>query len=306
MVAEERPHDMGLIGLVAPLHHRRQRARRDLVALAERQRREGQRRRAFEIARHQEAARRQGRERVDVLARLAQIGGEQLGDVARAVLVGLGVRVEAGERGAPVGRERRAGAGLARGDRLARPRRVGLVEQRQVEQPFAGIVDDVEVEARRCRRSSAPRARTRSSGEAARCAGSTAASGGRGRRGSPDAPRRRSAARRRRAAARAGRGRCVPRPRRRAPAAATPAIEIVDQRGDEHRLAGARQAGDAEPQPAAGEIVAERARDDARLEGEIGEKRQGGSAREIEPRLFRARVPVLTGSVRLGLESRRG
>ncbi len=64
MVAEERPHDMGLIGLVAPLHHRRQRARRDLDAFLERQRREGQRRRAFEIAGHQEAAGRQGGERV--------------------------------------------------------------------------------------------------------------------------------------------------------------------------------------------------------------------------------------------------
>ena len=68
MVAKERPHHMRLIGLVAPLHHRRQRARSDRLVLAERQRREGQGRRSFEIAGHQKAAGRQGRERVDVVA----------------------------------------------------------------------------------------------------------------------------------------------------------------------------------------------------------------------------------------------
>ena len=66
MVAEERLDDVGLVGLVAALHHRRHRARDDHVAF-DRNRREGQRRRALEVAGHQEAAGRQGRERVDVL-----------------------------------------------------------------------------------------------------------------------------------------------------------------------------------------------------------------------------------------------
>ena len=144
MIAEERAHHMRLVGLVAPLHHRRDRARGDRVAFAERNRREGQRRRALEIARHQEPAGRQGRQRIDVVARLAQIGGEAFGDVARRILVGLGVRVEARERGAPVGRQRRAGRRLARAQRLPRPFGVGLVEQRQVEQPLARVVDEVD------------------------------------------------------------------------------------------------------------------------------------------------------------------
>ena len=144
MIAEERPHDMRLIGLVAPLHHRRERAGCDRVAFAERNRREGQRRRALEVARHKEAAGRQGRERVDVVARLPQIGGEQLGDVARRVFVGLGVRVEAAEGRAPIGRERRAGRASRSRPASRAPIRVGLVEERQVEQPFAGIVDEVD------------------------------------------------------------------------------------------------------------------------------------------------------------------
>ena len=52
--------------------------------------------------------------------------------------------------------------------------------------------------------------------------------------------------------------------------------QVVDERGQKHGLAGARQAGDAETQAAAGEIVADRAGDEPRLEHEIGENRQGG------------------------------
>ena len=60
MVAEERPDDHVLVGLVAPPHHRRTAsppAARRLDGHVER--REGQRRRAGEIAGHQEAAGRQ-------------------------------------------------------------------------------------------------------------------------------------------------------------------------------------------------------------------------------------------------------
>ena len=52
--------------------------------LAERQRRESEGRRALEIARHQEAAGRQGRERIALVARGAEIGGEELA-ASRAV-----------------------------------------------------------------------------------------------------------------------------------------------------------------------------------------------------------------------------
>ena len=59
VLAEERAHHRGLIGLVAPGHHRGERAVRDR-AFAEIERREGQRRRAVEVAGHQEAARAAG------------------------------------------------------------------------------------------------------------------------------------------------------------------------------------------------------------------------------------------------------
>ena len=51
--------------------------------------------------------------------------------------------------------------------------------------------------------------------------------------------------------------------------------QIFDQRGEEHRLAGAREAGDAETQAPAGKVVAERTGDQPGLEHKIGEKRQG-------------------------------
>ena len=47
--------------------------------------------------------------------------------------------------------------------------------------------------------------------------------------------------------------------------------QIVDERGQEHRLAGARQAGHPEAQGCAGEIVADRTSDELRLEDEIAE-----------------------------------
>ncbi len=48
--------------------------------------------------------------------------------------------------------------------------------------------------------------------------------------------------------------------------------EVADERGQEHRLAGARKPGDAEAQAAAGEEVAERTGDEPRLEQKIGDE----------------------------------
>ena len=62
------------------------------------------------------------------------------GSVERGGGVGGG---EAGEPGGGVGR---AGGGAGDGDGGAGPVLEGLVHQRQVEQPFAGVVDDVEVD----------------------------------------------------------------------------------------------------------------------------------------------------------------
>ena len=79
MIAEEGPHHVGLIGLVAPLHHGEERAARETLLALRVERREGERRRAFEIARHEEASWRQRRQRVSVGAGVAQIGLEQIG-----------------------------------------------------------------------------------------------------------------------------------------------------------------------------------------------------------------------------------
>ena len=60
--------------------------------------------------------------------------------------------------------------------------------------------------------------------------------------------------------------------------------EIVDKRGQEHRLAGARQAGHADAQGGAGKIIADRPGDQPRLEHEIAEAWQGKiRARTGEP-----------------------
>ena len=51
--------------------------------------------------------------------------------------------------------------------------------------------------------------------------------------------------------------------------------EMLGEGGDEHRLAGARQAGDAEAKAAPEEVIADRPGDQPRLEHEIAEAWQG-------------------------------
>ena len=128
------------------------------------ERREGQRRRAVEVARHQEAARRQRREAGPVGA----AGAEIVGEAARRA------RAPASRPPAPSGR--RSASRASQRAAQSRPRRacaaaatasrdqVGVVlgEQRQVEQPLAGIVDDVEVEPAAADGAGEERGRTRS------------------------------------------------------------------------------------------------------------------------------------------------
>ena len=61
MIAEKRPDHMRLIGLVAARHHRREAAGDLGIRILDLQRCESQRRRAFEVARHQKAPGRQSR-----------------------------------------------------------------------------------------------------------------------------------------------------------------------------------------------------------------------------------------------------
>jgi len=142
----------------------------------------------------------------------------------------------------PRRRKRRARALPRQREAFGRPLLVTLVEQRQVQQPFAGIIDDIDGELALRAISSLVR-----DGEA-----QLADVGGRGRPlsfvdqcmnmalvvetrhgvvglrfelGARDASARQRLEYRK----------------------ATAAQQAVDQRGDEHRFAGARQAGDAEP-----------------------------------------------------------
>ena len=148
MIAEEGPHYVGLIGLVAPLHHGEERAARKTLLALRVERREGERGRAFKIARHEEASWRQRRQRVSVGAGVAQIGFEQIGKSLRQHLVGRCRRIDLGEGRVPILRRRLPACRAALLERGPRPLGIVEPEQRQVEQPFARIVDDIDVEPR--------------------------------------------------------------------------------------------------------------------------------------------------------------
>ena len=96
VVAEERPHHMRLVGLEAALHQRREACSARSAAPGWKvERREGQRRRAGEIARHQEAPRRRRRDRLRPGPQRREIGLEGLARRARHDLVGRAGRIEA-------------------------------------------------------------------------------------------------------------------------------------------------------------------------------------------------------------------
>src|SRR4051812_39071839 len=120
MVAKEGADDDVLVLLVAPLEHGVETAGAGCAVGGRRQRREGQGGGALEVAGHQEAAGRQGRQRVLVGAAGAQIGGEGGGEAFGLWVVGRRGGVGGGqcseERGGFGGSagELRAGEGLLR------------------------------------------------------------------------------------------------------------------------------------------------------------------------------------------------
>ena len=77
MIAEERPHQRGHVGVVAPLHHRPERAGRRFAVERHLERRKSQRRRAGDAARQQETPGRQQAHGVAFVAAGFQVGGEQ-------------------------------------------------------------------------------------------------------------------------------------------------------------------------------------------------------------------------------------
>ena len=146
MIAEERTHHDVLVGLVPPSHHRPQRTVGRAAVGGDIERRKGQRRRAGEIARHQEAAGRQQAHRKTFVAAGAKIIREQpCGDERRLfVLAALGIQRL--QMLVPWRRQFGARAFARQHETFGRPLLKTLVEQRQIQQPFAGVIDDVDGE----------------------------------------------------------------------------------------------------------------------------------------------------------------
>src|SRR5690606_5052629 len=93
---------------------------------------------------HQEAARRQGGQRARILLARLEIGGKTLGQLSRDHFVGGGIRVRGLGQRQPFGRKVGAHGQPRQFHRFAREGGKILGQKRQVEQPFAGIVNDVE------------------------------------------------------------------------------------------------------------------------------------------------------------------
>ena len=146
VIAEERPHDHRLIGLVAARHHAGERAH-GLVRRSKAERREGQRRRAGEVARHQEAAGRLRRQRRAVGAAGEQVLGVEPRQLARGGLVVLARLGRAASRASNAAAVRAAARRFGR--RRWRPPTTRDSPCRAAAGRAAirpGIVDDVEVE----------------------------------------------------------------------------------------------------------------------------------------------------------------
>ena len=149
MLAEERLHHMRFVGLVAPLHGGCERARGKTSFAEAGQRREGQRRRAFQVAGHEKTARRQRGKRPVVGLAGSQIGGEALRQAARGHLVERRRRIDLCGFLPPFPGNIGAHRQLGEFEGVGREGAEILAEQRQVEKPFAGIVDDVDGELSR-------------------------------------------------------------------------------------------------------------------------------------------------------------
>ncbi len=254
MVAVERQGDALPVALVALHHALAQAAPR---RLAGRQRAELQQLAAREVARHREAAGLQQPE--PRLLAAMQVADIELGRRARLAALGRRVEVERREVAPPVAGERGARRRLGGLERRRRPFLEALLEQRQVEQPFARIVDDHEVEQAMLAEPAAQRALDRE----AQLQAQRGEAIGRRRplrlgcreRGARRLEREaRQVARRRRQQAGAEQPVLLHRGEKRQLA---PAQQMVHEGRDEHGLAAAAQPGDREPQRAVEREVGE-------------------------------------------------
>ena len=216
------------------------------------ERHERQRGRTGKLARQEEPAGRQEAERVPVVAAGMQVGGEHPRSLDRDVLVGRRKRIDRYEPGMP-GRGVRTARGFARlPERLRRPGLIALVEQRQVQQPFAGVVDDVERQRAHCAARGLIVDDNAKLADLARRFRPLAILHQRAHVALVVEARHRVVGLRRQAGA--GDASARKRLEHRKAAAAQQAMH---QRGDEHCLAGARKAGDAEPHGRAEQPAAE-------------------------------------------------
>ena len=139
MVVEEGLYHLGLVGLIAPLHLAPERSARGGACIG--QGREGQDRRSGQFAGQEEPSRRAVG--IPRRPRRRQISGETFGQrLCGDLIEGFrGIRRS--------GQRKECLSLLARGDarhHLSRPGVIALIHQRKVQQPFAGIVDNVEVQ----------------------------------------------------------------------------------------------------------------------------------------------------------------
>ena len=279
MFAEEGLDHMRLVRLVAPLHHRQQRSAPASAAVHPRQRCEGERRRAVEVSGHQEATGRQGGQRARVVLAGLEIGREGLRETARSHFVGVAVRIDGRSQRPPGFRQVVACRQVGEFERLARELGIAFPQQGQVEQPLAGIVDDVERQPAGREEPAPARSRFELDRQAQFRDGA-------GRFGPPPVVDQRGdvilvlEARHGVVGLMFEEGaRDAPRTLCREQGKAPAMHQIVDQGRDEHRLAGARQTGDAEPQrrrQEAGRPPGKRVHRDAGFVGECG---QGGQSR---------------------------
>ena len=147
MIPEEGAHHHVLVSLIAPAHHRPQRTLGRHAGVGQIERSKRQRRRAREVARHQEAAGWKQAHGKTFVAAGAQIFREQPRGGQRRLLVFAGGSVQHRKMRMPFCRKPGAWPLPRQAKALGGPLLVTLVEQRQIEQPFAGIVDDIERQA---------------------------------------------------------------------------------------------------------------------------------------------------------------
>src|ERR1700730_15964465 len=146
MVAEKGFHDISLIGLVAPFHHSRVRLGRIDFTFFDSERCEGEGGGAFKVPRHKKTSRRQGRKVIFSSAAGTQVGGKNFSLPARLFLARFTAGLGNGRKPSPIC-GKRCSCSTFRGNKsFARPLRIGFRKEREIEQPFAGIIDDVDGE----------------------------------------------------------------------------------------------------------------------------------------------------------------